>query len=98
MTNSIIVNEKKHENEIRQINQSTCETNKTKPKRRCPVDGCGKKLQLTDMECKCGVIHCTMHRLPETHECTFDHKVVEGAKLATRLMQEKTVAAKVVSI
>mgnify|MGYP000122522123 FL=1 len=25
------------------------------------------------IECKCGLVFCTMHRLPEDHECTFDH-------------------------
>jgi predicted nucleic acid binding AN1-type Zn finger protein len=69
-----------------------------KPKRKCPVSGCGKKLQLTDMECRCGVIHCMMHRLPETHACNYDHAAADWSRLVTRLMDEQVTHAKVVGI
>ncbi|XP_052007149.1 AN1-type zinc finger protein 4-like [Xyrauchen texanus] len=36
---------------------------------------CGKKTGLaTSYECRCGNIFCSMHRYPETHDCTYDYK------------------------
>ena len=46
---------------------------KAKPN-RCCFNGCKKKLALTDFACKCGKIHCSAHRIPEIHNCTFDFK------------------------
>ena len=45
-----------------------------KKKRRCAFDGCRKKLKLTDMDCKCKNRFCSLHRLPETHNCSWDPK------------------------
>lgn len=74
------------------------ETNKPVTKRKCPVSGCGKKIQLTDMACKCGVVHCMMHRLPETHSCKYDHAAADWSRLVTRLMDEQVTHAKVAGI
>lgn len=38
---------------------------------------CKKKLGLISFKCKCGKSFCLDHRLPETHECTFDFKKIE---------------------
>lgn len=46
---------------------------KEKPK-KCCFDGCKKKLTLTDFPCKCGNIHCHVHRPSEVHNCTYDFK------------------------
>ena len=45
-------------------------------KLRCACDGCKKKLTLIDrtMPCKCGLLFCVHHRLPEAHACTYDYK------------------------
>ena len=43
-------------------------------KKRCALDGCKKKLKLTDMNCKCKNRFCSIHRLPETHNCSWDPK------------------------
>ncbi len=67
-------------------------------KRKCPVSGCGNKLQLTDMACKCNAIYCIMHRLPETHECKYDHAAADWSRLVTRLMDEQVTHAKVAGI
>ena len=45
-----------------------------KKKNRCAFDGCRKKLKLTDMDCKCKNRFCSLHRLPETHNCSWDPK------------------------
>ncbi len=74
------------------------ETKKPATKRKCPVSGCGKKLQLTDMECRCGVVHCMMHRLPETHACNYDHAAADWSRLVTRLMDEQVTQVKVAGI
>jgi len=44
-----------------------------KKTKKCIV--CKKKLQLTDHKCRCGIIFCIKHRLPEQHNCTYDFKV-----------------------
>ena len=47
---------------------------------RCSHKKCNKKLKLTDMSCKCSKIFCQKHRLPETHECTWNPKNEESMK------------------
>jgi predicted nucleic acid binding AN1-type Zn finger protein len=44
-------------------------------------------LQLADMACRCGLRHCSAHRLPETHGCTFDHKAHDRAVLETQVVR-----------
>jgi len=56
-------------------NVRTCSNRTKKPKRpRCAIDGCKKRLRITDVKCRCENMYCKKHRLPETHECTFDYK------------------------
>ncbi|XP_065190981.1 uncharacterized protein LOC135821985 [Sycon ciliatum] len=43
-------------------------------KRRCHFPSCRTKLSLTDIECRCGMRFCSLHRYPEKHSCTFDYK------------------------
>ena len=40
---------------------------------------CNKKLKLTDIKCKCGIIFCGIHRYPTEHNCSFDFKEQERA-------------------
>ncbi|ALH23333.1 AN1-like Zinc finger containing protein [Chrysochromulina ericina virus CeV-01B] len=42
---------------------------------RCPI--CNKKIKLTDIQCKCGIIFCSLHRYPDMHDCSFNFKVNE---------------------
>ncbi len=65
---------------------------------RCIAPNCRKKLKLTDMECRCGKTFCSAHRLPETHECTFDHTAREWSALVTQLMSYQTDNKKVPNI
>ncbi|KAM4835505.1 AN1-type zinc finger protein 3 isoform 3-T3 [Thomomys bottae] len=47
---------------------------KQKSRRRCFQ--CQTKLELVQQElgsCRCGFVFCMLHRLPEQHDCTFDH-------------------------
>ena len=41
-------------------------------KKKCHL--CDKKIGLLGFDCKCGHIFCSIHRFPENHSCTFDHK------------------------
>ena len=62
---------------------------------RCNAKDCKKKLKLSDMECRCTKRFCIVHRLPETHECTFDHNAREWSALVTQLMSCQTETSKV---
>ncbi|KAK3714398.1 hypothetical protein QZH41_020643 [Actinostola sp. cb2023] len=71
-------------------NESTSETPDQLPqqknKKRCWK--CKAKLELAQRElgiCKCGYVFCQLHRLPEQHECIFDHKE-SGRKEARQKM------------
>ncbi|XP_034017498.1 AN1-type zinc finger protein 3-like [Thalassophryne amazonica] len=49
-------------------------TPKQKNRRRCYR--CQTKLELVQQElgsCRCGYVFCMLHRLPEQHDCVFDH-------------------------
>ena len=50
-------------------------------KKKCSFKGCKKKLKLTDMVCKCGKRFCSLHRLPETHNCSWDPKSEKEMKI-----------------
>uniref|UniRef100_A0A3P8XY00 AN1-type domain-containing protein n=1 Tax=Esox lucius TaxID=8010 RepID=A0A3P8XY00_ESOLU len=48
---------------------------KQKNRRRCYR--CQTKLELVQQElgsCRCGYVFCMLHRLPEQHDCLFDHQ------------------------
>ncbi|KAJ8401180.1 hypothetical protein AAFF_G00387620 [Aldrovandia affinis] len=47
---------------------------KQRSRRRC--HRCQTKLELVQQElgsCRCGYVFCMLHRLPEQHDCLFDH-------------------------
>ncbi|XP_028290457.1 AN1-type zinc finger protein 3 isoform X5 [Gouania willdenowi] len=47
---------------------------KHRSRKRC--HRCQTKLELVQQElgsCRCGYVFCMLHRLPEQHECLFDH-------------------------
>ncbi|XP_041952556.1 AN1-type zinc finger protein 3 homolog [Alosa pseudoharengus] len=48
----------------------------SKQKRRRRCHRCHIKLELVQQElgsCRCGYVFCMLHRLPEQHDCMFDH-------------------------
>lgn len=61
-----------------------------KSKRRCGV--CKTKLELAQRaigRCKCDYVFCSLHRLPEQHDCQFDHKE-DGRREAREKMVKPT--------
>lgn len=69
---------------IDQVDRSTHSTEpkmKRRKKNRCPVDGCGKRLGLLDLTCKCEQKFCMKHRHPEEHSCDYDFKSEGREKL-----------------
>lgn len=43
-----------------------------KDKKKC--FSCNKKVGLLGTECKCCFVFCNAHRLPESHNCSFDFR------------------------
>lgn len=43
-----------------------------KKKKKCET--CKKKLGILDFGCRCGNLYCSIHRLPEQHNCNFDYE------------------------
>ncbi|XP_071377683.1 AN1-type zinc finger protein 3-like isoform X3 [Centroberyx affinis] len=53
---------------------SSSSGSKQRSRRRC--HRCQTKLELVQQElgsCRCGYVFCMLHRLPEQHDCLFDH-------------------------
>ena len=73
-------------------------TPKKKKKERCGYGPCNKKLKFLEcsMKCSCGLSFCTLHRLPENHECTYDFKTHGKKTLQNKL--PKVSSEKVVKI
>lgn len=42
---------------------------------------CNKKIGIYGYECKCAFFFCGKHRLPEDHNCEFDHTTDAKNKL-----------------
>lgn len=61
---------------------------------RCSAESCKKKLALSDMPCKCKSVYCSLHRMPESHACTFDFKEEHKENLL-KYMSTAIVAKKV---
>jgi hypothetical protein len=62
--------------------------------KRCCAEGCKKKLMLSDFPCKCGKKHCSTHRAPEVHACTFDFKACHRNVLL-QTMSSSVIAKKI---
>lgn len=55
---------------------SSSSRNGPKQRNRKRCHRCQAKLELVQQElgsCRCGYVFCMLHRLPEQHECMFDH-------------------------
>ena len=66
---------------VNNINEEK-KTIETKPKKqkkkksnRCSLEGCNKKLNWSDMPCKCKLKFCSKHRLPHQHNCCLKVEV-----------------------
>jgi predicted nucleic acid binding AN1-type Zn finger protein len=62
--------------------------------RRCCHPDCKKKLTLSDFACKCGKKHCSSHRIPEAHACTYDYKA-QQREVLLKTMSTPVVAKKI---
>jgi hypothetical protein len=62
--------------------------------KRCCAEGCKKKLGLLDFACRCGQMHCVMHRQAEAHGCRFDYQK-EHKELLQKTIGEAVVGKKV---
>ena len=58
---------------------------KKEKKIRCLV--CNKKVGLLGFKCKCGLMFCSGHLTPESHNCTFDYKKEQCKRLEKTLIK-----------
>merc|ERR1712014_479155 len=58
---------------------------KEAPKNRCYK--CDRKTGIRGFTCKCSFNFCTKCRLPEEHDCEFDHANIEKERLKNRLVK-----------
>ncbi len=63
---------------------------------KCANKECNKKLKLTDLKCRCEMIFCISHRLPETHGCNYDYKT--SGRCLLNEQNKPCVAKKIISI
>lgn len=68
------------------------------PKTKCHK--CGKKIPVVmrGIPCLCGDEFCAVHRLPETHNCGFDHRYEHLKNAATLINDMKCVGEKIKKI
>lgn len=73
---------------------------KKKKKSRCSYSSCGKKLSIIDMGigCKCNLLYCGKHRLPEAHNCSFDHKKEARDATAKTLNEHACITKKIIQM
>ncbi len=67
------------------------ETNKKINTNKCYHTTCNAKLKLTDFDCRCSNRFCMKHRMPESHDCSYDFK-------KDKINLVKVVAEKVIKI
>lgn len=74
------------------------ETKSKKP--RCAFGGCNKKMSLIALElsCRCGKSFCALHRMPESHNCTFDYKKDNQTNKCVKVFNLKCIANKIIKI
>jgi hypothetical protein len=65
--------------------QSQSQSQKHSRPKKCCMEGCKKKLMLSDYPCKCSQMFCSAHRFPETHSCSFDFRKAATDELKKRM-------------
>jgi len=71
------------------------ETKKKKTKKpRCALDGCRKKLSLTDWACKCEKKFCQKHRAAPLHSCTYNWRTHHQTVLSNTMLKGKSIDTK----
>lgn len=61
---------------------------------RC--DFCQRRTKMMSFRCRCGMLLCSKHRLPECHKCEYDYKEYGKESIATA--NPKIIAEKVTAI
>ena len=76
------------------------EKKKKTKKPRCAFEGCKKKLSLINLElsCRCGKSFCALHRMPESHKCSFDFKNDNQVNQCVKVEDLKCIADKIIRI
>ena len=77
--------------EVITVNSNNIIESNKKNNNRCTHSLCNAKLKLTDLECKCNNKYCVLHRMPESHDCSYDFK-------KDKIKLIKVVAEKVIKI
>ena len=83
------------------INPKPAKEKKKSSKKRCNHPECRKKLSLVDTTmggCKCEKFFCSLHRDPESHQCSYDWHNTKKNELAKILNSNKCVASKLTAI
>ena len=62
----------------------------------CSHPQCKKKINLMKFTCKCQLDFCIKHMAPETHNCTYNFKIIEN--LQEKIEQTKCIPEKIKSI
>ncbi len=63
---------------------------------RCSYENCNKKLKLIHFKCKCNMIFCMKHKMPEIHNCSFDYRAIDN--LCQKIENTRCIADKIKSI
>ena len=56
---------------------------------------CKKKTGLTATKCRCGLVFCSKHRLPEVHNCAHNFRSTHLENMDTLVGNMKCVAQKI---
>lgn len=66
-------------------------------KARCGFNECKKKIGIMEFICLCGGKYCSKHRLPEDHDCSFNHGKESKKVLSEKLLSEKVESKKIIN-
>lgn len=51
-------------------------------RKKCSLENCKRKIKLSEeIECRCGLFFCAIHRFCTEHNCSFDYKKEQREKL-----------------
>ena len=81
---------------INTTNIKKAKTKKAKKakKSRCALEGCRKKLEVTDWACKCDKKFCQKHRTAPSHSCTYNWKTCHQGFLRKTMLKGKSIDTK----
>ena len=73
---------------------------KQNKKPRCSHSLCKVRLTMIDLgiECKCGLPFCGRHRLPECHNCSYDHKGEAQEIIAKKINESACITEKIIHV